>query len=305
MNDDEKQYLQANYLSVNGITKNTNQTLNVAAKLKQNTNNFNNEIDVGKSVKMYKPFHEKKPTMQTAEQQLLFNVENQGLNDGQNEKSTVEEIIPKSATMQTVEKHSKTLPLNQGLQKFNDKLKNVKFLQVFSGKNAKIAVLIVVLAVALLMYINLMGANNNTTTTAASTQFNSLEYVSSKLYVENLENKLVSVLSKIQGAGNVSVLITLESGPELKIATSVDERTNTTTSSSTSTTSVTVIENPIIITQNGQSSPLVLMEIMPVIKGVVVVSEGAGNTKVKLQLLEAVQALLNISGNNIQIYAGI
>ena len=83
------------------------------------------------------------------------------------------------------------------------------------------------------------------------------------------------------------------------------QQANTTTNASGTTTSITVVEEPIIITQNGEETPLVLMEILPVVKGVVVVAEGAKDVGVKLQLLEAVQALLSLSSGNIQILTGI
>ena len=103
----------------------------------------------------------------------------------------------------------------------------------------------------------------------------------------------------------MNVMVTLESGPELKIATQVDERTTSSTNSSGTNTSVTVVEEPIIITQNGEDKPLVLMEILPVIKGVVVVAEGAKDVATRLNILEAVQALLGISNSNIQILIGV
>jgi stage III sporulation protein AG len=122
-------------------------------------------------------------------------------------------------------------------------------------------------------------------------------------YAELLETKLSKTLSAIAGAGKVEVMVTLESGPELVIATSTDKKTNTTESGSNKTQSVTVVENPVIVTQNGTSRPLVLMEILPKIQGVIVVAQGANNIKVKLDLLSAIQALLSISQGNIQIFA--
>lgn len=139
----------------------------------------------------------------------------------------------------------------------------------------------------------------------SKTEESAISYTSSLEYCKVLEQKLCSVLSNVNGAGNVSVMITLESGPELKIATQIDEKTNTNTNSNGTTTSVTVVEEPIIVTQNGEEQPLVLMEILPVVKGVVVVAEGAKDVKVRLDLLEAVQALLGLANSNIQILAGI
>ena len=132
-----------------------------------------------------------------------------------------------------------------------------------------------------------------------------ISYTSSMDYCRELEEKLCKVLGAVEGVGNVNVMVTLESGPELKIATQIDEKTNTNTNSNGTTTSVTIVEEPIIVTQKGEEQPLVLMEILPVVKGVVVVAEGAKDVRVRLDLLEAVQALLGLSGTNIQILTGV
>ena len=94
-------------------------------------------------------------------------------------------------------------------------------------------------------------------------------------------------------------------GGLVKIATQVDERTNTNTNSSGSTTSVTIVEEPIVVKQNGEEKPLVLMEILPVVKGVVVVAEGAKDISVRLNLLEAVQSLLGLDSKSVQILTGV
>lgn len=184
---------------------------------------------------------------------------------------------------------------------FLEKLKDNDLIKKFSNiKGIKIVVPLILLVLVLTIYYSFFNDSSKKTSS-----FSSISYTSSLEYSKLLEDKLKSVLSSIKGAGNVNVMITLESGPELKIATQTDERTNTTTNASGTTTSITVVEEPIIITQNGEETPLVLMEILPVVKGVVVVAEGAKDVGVKLQLLEAVQALLSLSSGNIQILKGI
>lgn len=191
------------------------------------------------------------------------------------------------------------------MDKINNSLKNFQLMKFLSNKNNKIASIIVMVAIVLVILLNLnkgTPANNS----SLNQNFNAVDYVSSKNYIHNLENNLTKILSNIEGVGKVSVMITLESGPELKIASNLDERSTTTSNGeNSSTVNVNIVKNPIIITQNGKSAPLVLMEIMPKIKGVIVVAQGAKNTKVKLQLLQAVQALLEVANNNIQIYSGI
>ena len=186
-----------------------------------------------------------------------------------------------------------------GKQKFFNLFDKSDLLKKISAiKGAKILIPLVLIAVVVLIYYSSFAD-------AKSNTVSSVSYTSSLEYSNILETKLKSVLGNICGVGNVSVMVTLESGPELKIATQIDERTNTTTNSSGTTTSVTIVEDPIIITQKGEDAPLVLMEILPVVKGVVVVAEGAKDVGIKLQLLEAVQALLDLPSVNIQILSGV
>ena len=140
----------------------------------------------------------------------------------------------------------------------------------------------------------------STSFSTSSEDTTNVTITSSSTYAAELEAKLSKVLSNMNGAGTVSVMITLESGAEIVVATSKEERTNSSTGSSNNTQSVTIVETPIII----GDEPLVLMEILPIIKGVIVVAQGAGNIQVRLELLRAVQALLEIDSNNIEIFVG-
>ena len=168
-------------------------------------------------------------------------------------------------------------------------------------KNKQVKVLIIVLIFSICALFILNSSFGENVTNTASKKSDSV-FQTSLQYCAELEDKLEAVLNKISGAGCVSVMITVESAPELIIATSSSEKTNTSSSGSTSQTNTTVSKEPIIVTNGGVSGPLVVTEKLPQITGVVVVAEGAKNTNVKLTLLQAVQALLNVKSDNIQIY---
>lgn len=119
------------------------------------------------------------------------------------------------------------------------------------------------------------------------------EYSSAEEYVDMLENKLSNVLSKISGVGECSVIITLESGFSFDYAT--DSETQTTTNGGTETT----ITTETVILVSGQ--PVVVKENYPVIKGVVVVADGAKDFSVKMNIQDAVETVLDVDANNITI----
>ena len=108
-------------------------------------------------------------------------------------------------------------------------------------------------------------------------------------YVTNLENRLENALSKVSGVGNVSVIITIESGMKTVLATEI------LTKESASGKEIT--ETPIIV--NGKT--VVLCEEYPNIVGVLIVSQGANNLTVRTKIQQATVSLLNININQIEI----
>ena len=100
-------------------------------------------------------------------------------------------------------------------------------------------------------------------------------------------------MSKISGVGNVSAIITLETGFTYEYAT--DTETKTTTSGSNETT----ITTDTIIIVDGE--PVVIKEIYPVIKGVVIVAEGSEDFKIKMDIMQAVVTILEVDESEITI----
>jgi len=110
-------------------------------------------------------------------------------------------------------------------------------------------------------------------------------------YVFSLEKRLSSNLSKVEGVGKVSCVITIESGMETVLAM---KTTTTNTSSGTE-----IVETPIIV--NGKT--VVLKENYPKIKGVLIVAQGAKNITVLTKIQQATISLLDVSTDKIEILA--
>ena len=173
----------------------------------------------------------------------------------------------------------------------------INFMKLFSGKNLKIIILCIIFVVALILFLKMSGtkATTKTTTTSAT------QYQTSLDYSKQLETKLESVLSQIKGAGNVKVMITLDGSPELVYAMDSNEKVSNNTGGSTTTSSST----PILVQTNGATSPLILTEVLPKVKGVIVVSSGANDISIKLDILNSVSTLLDISTDKINVLKGI
>ena len=110
-------------------------------------------------------------------------------------------------------------------------------------------------------------------------------------YVKDLENRLKKTLSQIKGAGDVSVVITVDSGKETIYAN------ETVTVSEDGKTTIT--ESPILV--NGK--PVVVKENYPEIVGVLIVAQGANSISVMKNIQQAAVSLLNINLSRIEILA--
>lgn len=169
------------------------------------------------------------------------------------------------------------------------KLKNIKHIEL----------IVVAIFIVILMIIYLSSGQSKTkssTSTGAEFDINK--------YAENLEKRLTAVISEINGAGKVSVMITLDGGMSYEYAKECEEVTTSSSLTGGTNTKTTSSESVVIVNQNGKSTPLVVREIYPDVSGVVVVSSGASNVAVKMNIINAVTTLLGVSDNKIQVIIG-
>ena len=126
-------------------------------------------------------------------------------------------------------------------------------------------------------------------------------------YARYLERRLEETLSQLDGAGNVRVMVTLQSSAqkivekdtqgERDAITEEDSQGGRRTSENTSHQETTVYEGM------GEKSqePYVSKELTPRVEGVVVLAEGGENALVKRNITEAIQALFGIDTHKIRI----
>ena len=160
----------------------------------------------------------------------------------------------------------------------NKKIQNIKQ----SLKKVKLEYLIAIIAMVavLLIFINSSGATKPVSNTAVTEV---------EKYVRMLENKLCNHLSQIDGAGKVSVIISVKKGVETEIATEVITTNGVSGEKSE--------QSPILVS----GKPIVLNEIYPEICGVVIIAKGASNIKVKMSLLSATKVFLDVTSDKIEI----
>ncbi|SMC58909.1 hypothetical protein [Sporomusa malonica] len=118
-------------------------------------------------------------------------------------------------------------------------------------------------------------------------------------YEEALESKLANLLAQVKGAGAVSVSITLETGGMQEHAKNITKETKTVqekdnTGGIRTTTETKESEQILLSKENGADRPVTVREYKPLIKGVLIVAEGAYDSAVKANLTRAVESGLGI-----------
>ncbi|HEY5583945.1 MAG TPA: stage III sporulation protein AG [Ruminiclostridium sp.] len=122
-----------------------------------------------------------------------------------------------------------------------------------------------------------------------------------------MEDNLKTILSKIKGAGKVEVMITFYSGnesvPAVDIKTSEGNTQETDKEGGSRSITQSDNDNTIIYEENqGVKKPFVVKELLPKVKGVVIVADGAGDIEIKSDLAKATEALLEVASHKIQVF---
>ncbi len=112
--------------------------------------------------------------------------------------------------------------------------------------------------------------------------------------VKSIEEKMESILSKISGAGKVSVMLTDRSGAETIYQTDSQE------SVSSDEQSIKT-ETVIIGSGNAENTYLIRQVNPPAYLGAVVVCQGADNPQIRLAIVEAVTKLTGLGANCISV----
>ena len=172
----------------------------------------------------------------------------------------------------------------------------VKIRKVFEhlkhGKVKKDQLLIVFLVGILLLVISIPAgtkkdSNTGTKKTLANSSKSSVGTTKQSEYTAYMEERLERILSQIDGAGQVQVMITWKSDGE-KV---VEKDRKTTVYNSGSSTS-------------GVQEPYVSKELSPQAQGVIVIAPGGDDAVVVKNITEAVQALFEIDTHKIRIMKG-
>jgi len=152
-------------------------------------------------------------------------------------------------------------------------------------KKYRYAIIILLIGLLLMMFPNVGGSKKSTKVEADTIGPSS---------VEALEHKLSQLLSKVEGAGDVEVILTIAAGEETIYQTN-DDYTDSDTSSSSNVNTVTVTSS------NRDQTGLVKQVINATYKGAIVVCRGADDPSLRLALVGAVSKITGLGANCISV----
>ena len=123
---------------------------------------------------------------------------------------------------------------------------------------------------------------------------------------DEIERKLEDILEKIDGAGDVKVMITYQdSGTQVVEKDKNTSENSLEESDSTggvrSTKEQQLLESTVYEDADAGNTPFVSKELLPKVEGILIVASGGDNQKVKQNISEAVLALFQVEAHRIKI----
>ena len=155
-------------------------------------------------------------------------------------------------------------------------------------------------------------SNSGTKKTLANSSKSSVGTTKQSEYTAYMEERLERILSQIDGAGQVQVMITWKSDGEKVVekdrksneenVSEQDSQGGSRTTSSHDTQETTVYNSG--SSTSGVQEPYVSKELSPQAQGVIVIAPGGDDAVVVKNITEAVQALFEIDTHKIRIMKG-
>lgn len=124
---------------------------------------------------------------------------------------------------------------------------------------------------------------------------------------DNLETKLENILEKINGVGKVDVMLTYtESTQIVPIYNKTEKTTNTNESDSGGGTrkieESDVSQEVVYQEKEGKGTIATQKTMSPKIEGAIITAQGAGNSTIKTNIIQAVEAATGLATHKIQVF---
>ena len=165
-----------------------------------------------------------------------------------------------------------------------------------SKKGVRLLLVLGALGVGMIVLSEMFPKEKNVATTTPK--------LTAEEYTAALEERLTAMVERIEGVGRCRVMITLENGVKYVYAgeekAGRDHKTQGDTESQADDSETSVI----LVQTDGGYEGLLVTELQPTVKGVVVVCEGGGDAAVQTRVKEALTAVLNVTDRRVCVVAG-
>lgn len=124
-------------------------------------------------------------------------------------------------------------------------------------------------------------------------------------YCTRQEERLEELLSQVDGAGSVEVMLTVSASRELVILKDTQSTDSDTAETDEQGSTRTVVqsessETTVTYDTDEGSAPYVIKTLEPEVEGVLVLAEGADSGSVRSEIVRIVQALYGVEANHVQ-----
>ena len=143
--------------------------------------------------------------------------------------------------------------------------------------------LIIILAGVLIIFIIALPEISNGKEEKSKTDSSQNDILNN--YIKDIEDKLTSIISSIDGAGEAKIMLTLDSSDENIYASDINGDKS----------------EYVVIKKDSNEGGMLLKTIKPKIRGVAIVCEGGDNPKVKIDITNAVCTSLGITSTRVSI----
>lgn len=204
---------------------------------------------------------------------------------------------------------------------FKDKLKAMISNNENEGDNKKkienlvFFVIILIITIVIINYVwNGSNSSKKTITNSAGKQLATIQSGQGKIEEKsetdsesNLEQRLETILSNINGVGDVKVFISYSESSETVAMYNENSKTSVTEETDTSggvrKVESTDSQKDIVYQENnGSKTPIVQKTVEPKIEGAIITAKGAYDINIKTSIIQAVEAATGLATHKIQVF---
>ena len=206
------------------------------------------------------------------------------------------------------------------MKKLKDLINSFTSKEVATKKKVENLIFFVVMLVLLVIGINYIWFNDSSS--GDDVNFDNVKHItddtvkekattvySDNIYNENLDKRLESILSKVNGVSNVSVLITYSNNTKIVPVYNIEDSETVTNETDSDGGKRDITEKSYtkeVVYDEKSNTKTVIVEtsINPTISGVIVVADFGNDISIKQQIISAVATVANISEYKVQVLSG-